>query len=152
MGLDLGPAPGPAASSALEGIAPGPAPETTTPTIGVGSGSQEIDNFAQSVPKGDFRPFTNSEGATVRRYFGGDAKMGGEFWTTRDFSSSSEAKTMLNLPSGLRGTNTAQYMEEGFLPSGNNIMVGRILMGATQIQIEDPLAKIIIWGLYSLPE
>jgi RHS repeat-associated protein len=115
-------------------------------------GSTSLDEFVQGVPKGELRPFTSTEDLTVRRAFGGDARINGEFYTTEDISSSSEAIQKLDLPQGPRGINTAQYMIEGNLPSGNDVLAGRTLAGYTQIQIENPLYRITITGIYVLSD
>lgn len=80
-----------------------------------------------------------------------NAELGGKWYTTAEPTSSKEAIKLLDLPQAPGRTNTAEYMVEGILPPGNEVQVGRLPSGATQMIIEDALQRILFWRIFRLP-
>jgi hypothetical protein len=57
---------------------------------------------------------------SIQRYYGGQSKVDGNFWTTEQFSTPAEAKAGLALPEG----NTADQVATDVVPRGQTYLVG----------------------------
>ena len=98
-------------------------------------GNDEINAFAKTLPEGEEGQLTITKAASLTRWFGGKALMGGRFWTTANIGSSGEAKTVLGLYEG----NTAEFVARADFPAGSSFLVRGLASRATQVYIEYPL-------------
>jgi len=99
-----------------------------------GLGSREIDDLARGLAPGQrlSEPLRLSQGAVLRRVFGGESQPFGRLWTTMRPSVRDLARQALELPP----TNQASAGITAFFPQGTLVTVGRTSGGAVEVVVQ----------------
>lgn len=110
--------------------------------IGAG-GTAEIEDAASGLAPGERTPpMELTSGAVLRRVYGGQSRVFGNYWTTIE-------PTPDNIGGlGLPPVNTMEGVVSAYFPSGTSVILGKTQGGAIEVIIRNTLLKASFPGLW----